>query len=473
MSCLICNIDLEGKKLSNHIKTNHGLNSEEYSIKYIYNNKKPICLNCGNQTRYVAFSYKEYCKDCSHIAMKMGGKKGGKAEAWNKGKTKENDKRLLQYSEKISGENNPFYNKHHNEEAKNRISLSKRLGNHELIQRIIERNVDFELLTPLNEYFSRQQQYLDFKCKKCNNISKKTLQSFERGSRCYICNPIGTSNDEIEILNYVKEITQNKKEVKHKDRKEISPKEIDILIENVGIEYNGLYWHSDNIKENDIEEYNKGHMLLKTKLCLEKDISLIHIFSDEWKYKKEICKSIILNKLNLNSNKIFARKCNIVELSNDQFNKFLDENHISGSVKSSIRLGLIYENKVVSVLGLRKPLQKKWNKYYEISRFASQLSTNVVGGLSKFIKYIEKELKITNIMTYADRRFGEGKSYEKCGFKLIGDTGIDYWYTDCDTRIDRSKIKAKDGKSELEIANESGFLKIHGCGSNIYIKTNI
>ena len=76
-------------------------------------------------------------------------------------------------------------------------------------------------------------------------------------------------------------------------------------------------------------------------------------------------------------------------------------------------------------------------------------------------------------MTYADRRFGEGKSYEKCGFKLIGDTGIDYWYTDCDTRIDRSKIRAKDGKSELEIANESGFLKIHGCGSNIYIKTNI
>ena len=470
MKCLICEVELEGKKLSNHIKIDHGLNSELYTIRYVYHNQQPKCLNCGKETRYVAFSYKEYCKDCSHIAMKNGGKKGGKAEAWNKGKTKEDDERLLKYSEKMKGENNPFYNKQHDEETKNRISLSKRLGNHEIIQRLIERNCEFELLTSLNEYFSRQQQYLDFKCKKCGNISHKTLQAFERGSRCYICNPIGTSNDEIEILNYLKEIVKDQNEIKHKDREIITPKEIDILIGKVGIEYNGLYWHSDEVKENGVEEYNKGHMLFKTKACLEKGISLIHIFSDEWKYKKEICKSIIRNKLKLNLHKIFARKCQIIELRNEQFNEFLDKNHISGGVRSSIRLGLIYENKIVSVLGLRKPLQKKWNDYYEISRFASQLDTTVIGGLSKFLNHIEKELKIQNIMTYADRRFGEGKSYEKCGFKLVGDTGIDYWYTDCDIRIDRSKLQSHQHQTEADMAVEIGLLKIHGCGSNIYIK---
>ena len=69
MSCAICNIQLDGKKLTNHIKSEHGLNSEEYTIRYFYNNLKPLCKNCGNQTRYVAFSFKEYCSDCASIAL--------------------------------------------------------------------------------------------------------------------------------------------------------------------------------------------------------------------------------------------------------------------------------------------------------------------------------------------------------------------------------------------------------------------
>lgn len=466
MSCVICNIDLNGKKLSNHIKSNHNLNSEEYTIKYFYNNIKPVCKNCGNQTRYVAFSFKEYCIDCCKIAMKEGGKKGGKADAWNKGKTKENDERILKQSIKVSGEGNHFFNKRHEEETKNKISLKKRLGDTALITRCIERNIDFELITPLNEYFSRQQQYLEFKCKKCNQISKKTLQAFERGSRCYFCDPIGTSNDELEILNWLKSMNLN---IIHKDREKIYPKEIDILIDNIGIEYNGLYWHSDEVRKNEVDDFNKSHMLNKTNLCYEKGISLIHIFSDEWKYKKEICKSIILNKLKCNKEKVYARKCEIKEISSDNFNEFMNNNHISGSVRSSIRLGLFLDNKLVCAIGLRKPLQKKWVEYMEISRFASVINSNVIGGLSKLLKYIQKELKITNIMTYADRRFGRGDAYMKCGFKLEGDTGLDYWYTDCDSRIDRSKIQATKEKTEKEIAAEMKLLKIWGCGSNIYV----
>jgi hypothetical protein len=159
----------------------------------------------------------------------------------------------------------------------------------------------------------------------------------------------------------------------------------------------------------------------------------------------------------------------IKEISNDEFNEFMNNNHISGSVRSSIRLGLYLNNKLVSAIGLRKPLQKKWANYTEISRFASLINCNVIGGLSKFLSYIKKELKIENIMTYADRRFGQGESYLKCGFKLIGDTGLDYWYTDCNIRIDRSKIQATKDKKEKEIAEEMKLLKIWGCGSNIYI----
>ena len=69
-----------------------------------------------------------------------------------------------------------------------------------------------------------------------------------------------------------------------------------------GIEFDGLYWHSNIYKDND-------YHLNKTELCEKENIQLLHIFEDEWVNKKEIVKSIIKSKLNIFENKIFARKC--------------------------------------------------------------------------------------------------------------------------------------------------------------------
>jgi hypothetical protein len=61
-------------------------------------------------------------------------------------------------------------------------------------ERILERSKEFKLITNLEEYRSRQQQYLKFECVKCGEVQPKTLQAFERGSRCYKCYPVGKSN---------------------------------------------------------------------------------------------------------------------------------------------------------------------------------------------------------------------------------------------------------------------------------------
>ena len=140
MKCHICGVEAEGKSFSNHLQKEHKISSKEYTKKYIYNNKVE-CLNCQKETRYVAFTFKKYCKDCSKIAMKKGGKKGGKSEAWNKGKTKEDDERI----KGKSGKENSFYGKKHSQDTINKISLSKRLGNKEILERIFQRNDDFEI----------------------------------------------------------------------------------------------------------------------------------------------------------------------------------------------------------------------------------------------------------------------------------------------------------------------------------------
>jgi hypothetical protein len=57
--------------------------------------------------------------------MKEGGSRGGKAEAWNRGKTKQTDDRIKQQSEKMTGTGNPFYGQHHAQDTLQKISLSK------------------------------------------------------------------------------------------------------------------------------------------------------------------------------------------------------------------------------------------------------------------------------------------------------------------------------------------------------------
>ena len=60
---------------------------------------------------------------------------------------------------------------------------------------------------------------------------------------------------------------------------------------------------------------------------------------------------MILNKLGKTPTKIYARKCEIREITDNKLvREFLDENHIQGFIGSKIRLGLFYENELVSLM---------------------------------------------------------------------------------------------------------------------------
>jgi hypothetical protein len=119
---------------------------------------------------------------------------------------------------------------------------------------------------------------------------------------CLNCNPICTklSDSENKIYEYIKSITNH--EVLSKNRDILNGKEIDVLIKEkkLGIEYNGLYWHSEKYK-------NKNYHLDKTEVAEENGYRLIHIFEDEWLYKKEIVKSILKNLIIKNKKNIYAR----------------------------------------------------------------------------------------------------------------------------------------------------------------------
>lgn len=472
MICAACGHEEEDlKKFSNHINSSHKMSSQDYTIKFLCGGVRPGCLECGEKVRYVSFSYKTYCKEHGTLAMKEAGARGGRAPAWNRGKTKCDDERLLRHSKKVSGENNHFYGRQHTPDVIKKISINKLLRNTDLFDRISERENEFRLLTPLDEYTSRQQQLLSFECVACGEVQLKTLQAFERGSRCYHCSPIGKSNWELEVFDFVKSVAPD---AESGNKREISPKELDIYVpsKNFAVECHGLYWHSEGACQDG--SFDKKKHLDKFNRAQSRGLKLLQLFEDEWRDKRDICRSLIVNRLGLNVEKCKTWSTQVVELNTAQQREFFDRTHISGYAPSRICWGLRDRHgEIVAALSLRVPRHGKlYEGFLEIARFSTKLNTTVPGGLSKLLgqaKIYHKANGFRGLMTYVDRRIGDGSGYLKAGFSPTSETGVDYWYTDNQVRYDRFKFRATDGKPESQVAKEMSVSRIYGCGSLILL----
>ena len=192
---------------------------------------------------------------------------------------------------------------------------------------------------------------------------------------------------------------------------------------------------------------------------------------------------MISNKLKIN-NKIFARKCLLKEIDSITTNNFLNDNHIQGAINSSIRIGLFYNDDLVSVMTfgkLRNVLGNKIRKdgEYEMIRFCNKLNTNVIGGASKLYKYFKKKYSPLKIITFANKRYSNGNLYKILGFKLDCSTKPNYWYIIGKHRkhrfLFRKDILVKEGydknKTEHQIMIERNIPRIYDCGNIKFIDT--
>ena len=250
----------------------------------------------------------------------------------------------------------------------------------------------------------------------------------------------------------------------------IGPKELDVFLpdHNLAVEFNGLYWHSE-LSPRGVNR--RGH-IEKTLAAGQAGVRLVHVFSDEWDRKQKIVQSMLLHRMGMSPHRLPARNLQVATPSVKERREFFEQSHISGDVPASISFALTDSAGVVCCLSLRKPRQKKWSGALEIARFATRPFHHVPGGLERLLKRAKEHARhagFDSIITYADRRFGEGAGYEKVGFVSCGDTAIDYWYTDGSARIDRFLVRASAGLTERARARESGLGRVWGCGNRIWI----
>lgn len=319
-------------------------------------------------------------------------------------------------------------------------------------------------------------------CDVCSTRFDITNQYFRPNKRevrevgyCPTCHPrlYTSSAGELDLLSVVVDLLPGE-DIIPNDRVALSGRELDIYIpnRNIGIEYNGLYWHREDCRS------DKTHINTKRIDANKLGIRVINIFEDEWIHNRDICINRLTHILGLNTRSIHARKCSLQEIDAGQSSEFLDKHHIQGSDRSTIKCGAFHDGELVAVMTFKKTnISKGGNgSQWELSRFASAPNLKIPGIASRLFKMFRSLVETDNpIISYSDNRWNTGHLYQSLGFECTGVTPPNYWYMppNCSGRIHRAafmKHKLIDrgydrNKTEKQIMNDIGYLRIYDCGS--------
>jgi len=253
------------------------------------------------------------------------------------------------------------------------------------------------------------------------------------------------------------------------DRKFIKPFEIDILCpENmIGLEYCGLWWHNEEYK-------NRREHKNKLEISNSKGINLITIFEDEWLNRKDQVIGYLKSLFNCNTDTVYARNTEVIEVSKEIASAFLEEHHIQGSCNFKIAFGIYMEKELLGIMTGGKHHRNLSDKELILSRMAFKNNTTVVGGASKLLKQLIKYAKnngYSKLVSWSDNRWSKGNVYGKIGFKRSIELPPDYSYVKKEFRYSKQSLNKKKlkkmggiGNTEKEMALSLGFRRIWDCG---------
>lgn len=501
IKCLLCGQEFKSIITNSHLKK-HGITTIEYKSKFGKDSLSSDEYKKSKSEKYSGEKNPMYGKKHSIDTVSKISKNKIGTPAWNKGinltkKQKENlSKKALErniiWREK---NNNPNLGRKLSEKTKNLIREKRKVQ-----QNSIENSEEIRikhrqaLLKSADQkkkiYFDELKNkfnvwgftFLDteydseiykIQCTKCNTIQTRSRRSKHYEEMCLICNPISTvsSKGEVELKNWLESLNLDV-EILFNTKNIIPPYEIDIAIPDlkICIEFDGLYWHSE------LAGKTRNYHITKTILCNKKEYNLIHIFEDEWENKKDLVKFKLLNILKKNENYIHARKCVVKEISPATARTFVDKWHLQGYFNCKINLGLFYDDELVYVMTFSKLNISKGHKSsyqkYELSRMCGT-NLRVNGAASKLFSYFIKTYNPIEIITFADRRWSSGNTYQNLNMKPNGYSQPNYWYIKGLKRIHRFNLRKnkKDIQelSEWENRKKEGWNRIWDCGNYKFI----
>jgi hypothetical protein len=270
----------------------------------------------------------------------------------------------------------------------------------------------------------------------------------------------GASKSELELLAWIQSYYPSAHKIKQEGQ------ELDILVPelNLGIEYNGLFWHNELNKP-------RNYHLNKTVYFKSKNIRVIHIFEHEWLNRQEQIKSFLLSAMNKNEHKIGARKCKFIWSSLKEdiklVQKFMDDYHIQGAT-SGVRYvtKVLLDNELIGCATFGK--HHRNSTEWVLSRFCTKTNYTIQGALAKISKLAFSNLQ-SDIVSWADYRLSFGNGYLKAGWIQEELLRPDYFYHKGLQVISKQSRQKKsvgtpEGMTEHEHAKLDGLSRIYDCG---------
>jgi hypothetical protein len=313
-------------------------------------------------------------------------------------------------------------------------------------------------------------------CKKHGNFFQ-SLSNHLQGKGCPNCTAFISSGEQ-EVMLFVLSLGLDATRGRENALAGLGSCEVDILIpgKKVAIEYNGIYWHSTAGGK------TKNYHAKKTELLEILGYQLIHIFEDEWKENKAKVEARLASILSPKSlPRDFARRCVVKDIPWSSAKDFLTKHHLQGPGSSgSVSLGLFRGDDLLAVSIFGKPRYDK-SFDWELLRFVSK--GVVVGAAGKMLSYFRKQHAVEGqrLISYADRRWSQGKLYRALGFEFAGDTTPGYGYVKARKRYNRQMFqKYKLAKlfdnfdsalTEEENCRRNGYYRVYDCGVSRWVKT--
>lgn len=213
---------------------------------------------------------------------------------------------------------------------------------------------------------------------------------------------------------------------------------------------------------------------------------LIWVKDYEWKNprKQNVLKSYIKSSIGKVDEKIFARKCEVKEITNKEAKPFLETNCMYGYRQANKTYGLFYNNELVMLESFGSCFYGR-NKSIELIRSSTKLNTQVIGGASKLLKHFLKEnpyliingkqTEVESVTFYVDADHNNGNSLEKLGYEFVRyekDGFHNYVLEDCEElSLKKGDVINRRPKSHKEIRKaikEGKILKIETAGTIVY-----
>ena len=246
--------------------------------------------------------------------------------------------------------------------------------------------------------------------------------------------------------------------------------EIDIFIpeKNLGIEFNGVYWHSKYKPNYHVDKYRKAR---------QDGIRLIQIWDLDWQNKQELIKRKLRNLLGLQTTAVGARSLKLYHASIDDVRDFYESNHIQGAKPAKYHLTLMDGSTIKAALSFSVS-----DKEAKIERFATD--GVVSGGFERLFKEAKKVAQVSIWKTFVDLMWSDEENNQYCrhGFFRSHISRPNYFWIKNGVMYSRMNFqKHKLTKfpnydpslSESQIMKGAGYFRVYDCGNAVlYLKQN-